>query len=631
MNDDGRAPGSKSLAMHRGVVSRTAALLASALLLGPMFGAAFAMPGVPIAVAAGPAAIELEIESTINLTRINASPVVDGVARVAGRIRLEPGTGAGTWSGRGELASTTSSGRGGCGSIHVEGEGVYDWVVNEVVVSPGIAAERIVAHMDAGQVVEAPDVFELDACGSTLDGTLNTWENVFFFRHNADFGAKGFEVGGWELHATGPTWSDGELIATATWAGSCGDGPLVGCEEETAFRLYAVGSAGGPSAAPESPASTPAAAGSGGGLAVRTLDPAGTALTNACLELWTDAGGTRGTLLADSRRCDAPRDPTGLVGPEDGWVDGSLGWSGLAPGRYLVVETQAPADSRGGYETAADTAVEIRAGAVSPLGLTHFLRNALTLYKVDAAGDPVPGACFAIAGPRSGRTGPPPGSAVCDGEAPATGGPPGDDLADGILVLPSNELTGTPGTYTVIESRPPAGYAPLALQTVELAPDRATVLTVTNDTGAIAAPAGTPVPSPAAEPLVPIAGLACSDLTDCIATYWPFVLGALAAAGIVAVVGLNLLRRPPIQLPSGPAPTDVPGSSLDYDKLTYDKLTYDKIEGLDLEASETDIDKLPIGEDAPGSGLDYDKLDYDKLEDPSANEGTSEPDPGIWK
>ncbi|HZM72523.1 MAG TPA: hypothetical protein VFC71_04045, partial [Candidatus Polarisedimenticolia bacterium] len=367
--------------------------LAVGLAVGAILGGAIGLTAVRSVAAADPQAIELEIESTISITKLNGYVVVDGVASVIGRIRLEPGATPGTWRGRGELASTTTSANGGCGSIHVEGTGTYDWVVNEVVVAPGIEPERIVAHMDAGTVAESPDAFDIDACSTVLEGTMNTWENLFFILHNADYGAQGLEVDGWQLEATGSTWADGELIASASWAASCGDEESPRrCTEETVFRLYSVGAAtGGASAtpaAPPVPSATPEAPASGGGLAVQTVDPAGGRLTHACLELWTANGdGNRGKLVPDSARCDQVLDPRGQLGPQDGRPDGSLGWSGLAPGRYVLVETLPPiGPANAGYPLADDTPFEIVAGAVTHLSLTHFMANALTIFKVDAAG-----------------------------------------------------------------------------------------------------------------------------------------------------------------------------------------------------------------------------------------------------
>ncbi len=189
---------------------------------------------------AGGLAIELEIDSKITVRQITGYLVVEGVASASGRIGLEGNPETGIWHGVGTLVSKTTSGRGGCGSIHIEGEGAYDWVVREAVVSPGIAAEQIVVHMDSGPIAENPDKFEIDACPTGFDGLLNTWENSFFQVHRADFKAKGFEVGGWTLQATEATWQTGGLIATASWTGSCGSTPIVDCTDDTTFRLYAV-------------------------------------------------------------------------------------------------------------------------------------------------------------------------------------------------------------------------------------------------------------------------------------------------------------------------------------------------------------------------------------------------------
>ena len=249
VDDDEADAATESRCMQRRV-PRFVERLAVGLAVGAILAGAIGLTAVRSVAAADPQAIELEIESTISITKLNGSVVVDGVASVIGRIRLEPGTTPGTWRGRGQLASTTTSARGGCGSIHIEGTGTYDWVVNKVVVAPGIEPERIVAHMDAGPESESPDAYDLDACSTVLEGTLNTWENLFFILHRADYGAQGLEVDGWQLEATGSTWADGQLIASASWAAPCGD-RTIACTEETVFRLYSVGAAtGGASATP---------------------------------------------------------------------------------------------------------------------------------------------------------------------------------------------------------------------------------------------------------------------------------------------------------------------------------------------------------------------------------------------
>lgn len=92
-------------------------------------------------------------------------------------------------------------------------------------------------------------------------------------------------------------------------------------------------------AAPWASAPPAAAVSLGGGLAVRSVDLAGTTLVGACLELWTDAGdGARGTLVAGAARCDLATDASAALGPADGYVDGTTSWTGLAPGSYVVHE-----------------------------------------------------------------------------------------------------------------------------------------------------------------------------------------------------------------------------------------------------------------------------------------------------
>src|ERR1041385_4318839 len=158
--------------------------------------------------------------------------------------------------------------------------------------------------------------------------------------------------------------------------------------------------------------------GTGGGLAITTVDPAGTTLVGACFELYTDAGdGSRGKLVDGSARCDqaAVRDTS--RGTADGATDGSLGWTGLAPAGYVIHQTlgaalpTAPAQ----YELAADTAVTVSADAVTAKTFVFRLVNGLTIHKVDAGGKPLTGACFAVKRSDSRLAG-----AACDGTTAAS-------------------------------------------------------------------------------------------------------------------------------------------------------------------------------------------------------------------
>ncbi len=224
-----------------------------------------------------------------------------------------------------------------------------------------------------------------------------------------------------------------------------------------------------------------------GGLVVSTVDPAGGAVTAACLELWTDAGaGARGSLVAGTHRCDAPAGLTGRLSGGDGLRDGSLGWTGLAPGGYVVVETLPPAlaGSAATYELAADRPVTVGAGGVARLTLVHRPTAGLTLHKVDPAGRPLAGSCFSLVA-KDARSADRVIAAACDGTVPAAaGGPAGDGLADGLLLFTALAPTGGPTTYTLREVHPPDGYQAVADQTVTVSRSEPVELTITDTTGA---------------------------------------------------------------------------------------------------------------------------------------------------
>lgn len=209
-----------------------------------------------------PMVYELEIDSKISLTKIAGLPA-NATAKAKGRITLEKVLDD-TWRGEGTLISTTTSRGSACNTVHVDGQGVYDWVVSKVVMSPTTPAQDIVVYMDNGTINEAPDPWMVTFCpgGPTLTGTLNTWENPFFLVHGPkDYKTNGFEVRGWTIKGTAATWTSGGLIAEAHWSGSCAaTGPVipglpsgfptmppgvpsassvVDCSEATTFRLYA--------------------------------------------------------------------------------------------------------------------------------------------------------------------------------------------------------------------------------------------------------------------------------------------------------------------------------------------------------------------------------------------------------
>jgi hypothetical protein len=237
--------------------------------------------------------------------------------------------------------------------------------------------------------------------------------------------------------------------------------------------LGSTGAGGGPAFAADT-------TGAGGGLAITTVDPAGTALVGACFELYTDAGGgSRGKPVDGSARCDQATVRDTTRGTADGATDGSLGWTGLPPAGYVIHQTlgaallTAPAQ----YELAPDTAVTVTAGAVTAKTFVFRLVNGLTIRKVDAAGKPLTGSCFSVS---AGRTG---GAAACDGTTAASGTlPAGDGKADGLLQFPALVLTGTATTFTLTEIRAPDGYAPVGRYLVVIDPNHVTEATIVDTT-----------------------------------------------------------------------------------------------------------------------------------------------------
>ena len=183
--------------------------------------------------------LELEIASKVTPTALTGMAVVDGSATAKGRIRLteaEPDH----WRGNGTLTSKTTSKRAGCRTVHVRGNGSYDWQVRDVVAGPDIGVGDIVVDIDAGTAVESPDGFTAYTCPVNLEGTMNTWENAFFEVYRAKYGPNGLRVTDWTLSATADTWKQGGLVATATWTGTCLDPALLACTDKTTFKIWAV-------------------------------------------------------------------------------------------------------------------------------------------------------------------------------------------------------------------------------------------------------------------------------------------------------------------------------------------------------------------------------------------------------
>ena len=198
--------------------------------------------------------VELEIDSKVTPLVLTAHTVDHGKATAHGRIRLAEGS-PGHWKGDGTLTSRTTSNGPGCRAIRVTGSGSYDWQVRDVAVGPDVAAQDIVAFVDSGPATENPDAYVARDCpGGTFTGVMNTWENLFFVIYNDKKDVNGLKVTGWTSQATADTWTQGGLIATATWSGTCpamvipgGPGQddlavpgVLECKDKTTFRLWAV-------------------------------------------------------------------------------------------------------------------------------------------------------------------------------------------------------------------------------------------------------------------------------------------------------------------------------------------------------------------------------------------------------
>jgi hypothetical protein len=174
-------------------------------------------------------------------------------------------------------------------------------------------------------------------------------------------------------------------------------------------------------------------------LSIQTVNPAGDLLPGACYTLQT------GTTTRDA--CDDAGDGITEVGD-------------LEASSYLVRQSQPPS---GGYATATDTAVRVLAGENVSLTVENQLQpGSLAIRKSDAAGQLLGGACFAL------RTGETTAYQLCDDDASD------NDRRAGVLLLG----TVAPGTYTLRETRPPAGYLAAASSEVTINAARRSEVTV---------------------------------------------------------------------------------------------------------------------------------------------------------
>lgn len=159
-----------------------------------------------------------------------------------------------------------------------------------------------------------------------------------------------------------------------------------------------------------------------GSLTVRTVDPDGDPVGGACYAIQRGAGAA--TTLCDDAN------------------DGSVEFTDLQTGAYLVRQTRAPAGFTGGN----DTAVRVLAGEEAEVTVTVSPRpGSLLIRKTDTSGAALGGSCFGLI-PKDGGA----GYELCDGD-PSDANP-----ADGLILL--NGVA--PGDYVLRETRAPGGFTP---------------------------------------------------------------------------------------------------------------------------------------------------------------------------
>jgi hypothetical protein len=173
-----------------------------------------------------------------------------------------------------------------------------------------------------------------------------------------------------------------------------------------------------------------------GAIQVAITDEGGNPLPGACLSLVPLFGDGE---AAARNLCDGAED--------EGPADGAVMFADLAPGSYELRETSAPE----GYVTADPVPIDVpvEGGAVAAQLIHRSATGTLTVLAVDAAGNPVAGACFATTLP--------------DG----TSRDGCDDDNDGAVIFDGLP----PGDYTVTQTSAPAGFeaADVTEQTVTIA------------------------------------------------------------------------------------------------------------------------------------------------------------------
>lgn len=133
-------------------------------------------------------------------------------------------------------------------------------------------------------------------------------------------------------------------------------------------------------------------------------------------------------------------------------ADGQVQFEGLEAGAYTLTLTTVP----DGYAPVDPRSVDVVAGQNPDVEVAlEIITSSITITTQNAAGDPLPGACYTIND----------GEPMCDG-----------DDADGVVTI--NDVR--PGDYTISQATAPDGYQPAADQTVNVTADTGATLIVEN-------------------------------------------------------------------------------------------------------------------------------------------------------
>lgn len=143
---------------------------------------------------------------------------------------------------------------------------------------------------------------------------------------------------------------------------------------------------------------------------------------------------------------------------------------GVATGDYVLTQTQAP----DGFESFGEAALTVQADQVSEVEVQNVPEapeteaGTVEITSLDEAGDLLAGACFGLTATDSASDVEP----VCDGNRRDA------SPDDGLITLADIQ----PGTYTLVETRAPAGYVAVADQTVTVTAAATTAVEVQHDT-----------------------------------------------------------------------------------------------------------------------------------------------------